>query len=164
MCSVVDFWQGSDYVSGSEYPRVLNILMPLVLNVPKFLDIPGFWIYQRSEYARVTRGSEYAWIPEYAWIGLIMFVYVWICLNKPQLPEWLLFYISPFLYLFYNPFFTWTHGYLFERLQESKQTGGYSLKEQETCFLKETKFNFSIAAESVLFVFCFRLNTFTSKI
>ena len=65
-----------EYASRSEHVRVLK--MPLVLNMP------GFWIYQGSEYARVlnnpgfriciglwicqglnvrtTQGSEYAWI------------------------------------------------------------------------------------------------------
>ena len=63
---------------GPEYPSILNI--PLVLHVPEF------WIYQGSEYssgfeyARVTQGSEYAWIiPEYAWLRLYMSEYAWIC-------------------------------------------------------------------------------------
>ena len=61
------FWicQGSGYVSGFEYARILNI--------------PEFWI------ARVSQGSEYAWIiPEYAWICLIMSGYFWICRNMRE--------------------------------------------------------------------------------
>ena len=82
---------------------ILN--MSPVLNVPEFwvyqdsevplvLNMPGIWIYQSSEYARVTLGSEYAWIiPDYVWVCLNMPECAWICLN---LPEWLLFYISSF--------------------------------------------------------------------
>ena len=39
--------------------------------------MPVFWIYQGFEYARVTQGSEYAWImPDYAWIYLNMFEFL----------------------------------------------------------------------------------------
>ena len=77
-----------------------------VLNMPLVLNMPGFWIYQSSEYAKVTKGLEFAWIiPEYAWICLIMFGYVleiclnmseyaWICLNMPEWPLVLHFSIS----------------------------------------------------------------------
>ena len=41
--SIADVWQGSEYASSSDYPRILN--MSLVLNVPKF------WINQGSEFA-----------------------------------------------------------------------------------------------------------------
>ena len=55
-----------------EYTRVLHI--PLVLNMP------GLWVYQSSEYVRVTQDWEYAWlIPEYAWLCLDMSEYAWIC-------------------------------------------------------------------------------------
>ena len=101
-----------------------------VLNIPRFWVPPGLWIclwFQVSEYARVTQGSEYAWIilnmHEYAWLCLDMSKYAWICLN---LPEWLLFYIFLFLHKFYSLFRNWTRGYLCERLNE---TGGQSLKE-----------------------------------
>ena len=145
------------------YTRVLN--MPLVLNMP------GFWIHQSSEYAKVTQGLEFAWvIPKYACICLIMFGYVleiclnmseyaWICLN---MPEWLLvLHFSISLLVFAIP---WKRGYLFERLQETRETRGYSLKKQETVFLKKQNLIFSLAAGSISFVFCFRLNIFTSKI
>ena len=56
--------------------------MPLVFNMP------GFSIYQSSEYARVTQGSEYAWIvPEYVWLYLDMSEmpeYAGIFLDMPQ--------------------------------------------------------------------------------
>ena len=49
-----------------------------------------FWIYQGSGYARVTQGSEYAWICLNNFrICLNMPIHVWMCLN---LPEWLLLY------------------------------------------------------------------------
>ena len=35
--------------------------------------------------------------------------------------------------MFYNPFSTWTRGYLLEHVQETR---GYSLKEHEAVFLK----------------------------
>ena len=53
-----------------------------VLNMPLVFNMPGLWMYQSSVLAKVTQGSEYAWIIlEYAWIYLIMSEYVWICLN-----------------------------------------------------------------------------------
>ena len=73
------------------------------------------------EYASVSQGSEYAKKkkkknPEYVWVWLNILVYVSISLNLAEW-EWLLFYIYLFLQLFYNPFTTWTGGYLFECLQ-----------------------------------------------
>ena len=38
--------KGSEYASGCKYEKILNI--------------PGFYMYQVSAYARVTGGSEYA--------------------------------------------------------------------------------------------------------
>ena len=83
----------SEYTSGFEYPRVLNI--------------PEFWIYQGSEYALGSKyakvlnrqGFEYAKvnvkqgcdmpeyakiIPEYVWFSLNMSEYAWICVNMPK--------------------------------------------------------------------------------
>ena len=68
--NIPGFWihQGSEYASGSEYSRVLN--MPLVL------IIPGFWICQSSEYAS---GSEYTWVLK---IPLVLNIPgFWICLR-----------------------------------------------------------------------------------
>ena len=91
---------------------------------------------------------------------MIISGYVSICLNMPEyawiwlnLSEWLLFYISPFPRLFYNPFSTSTHGYLFEHLQRTIFC--------ETVFLKMQNFVFSVAGGSIseswytLLVFCF---------
>ena len=105
------FWiyQGPNYASCSEYAR--------------FLNIPGFWICQ-----------GYAMEILYGYIGSR------ICLNMPKcasiwlnLPEWLCFAFphSNFLSI-------WTHGYLFQSLDE---TGWCSLKEHEAVFWK-TKFDF----------------------
>ena len=46
---LVNVWQGSKDASGTEYPRALN--MPQVLNKPRVQNMPGFSIYQVSEYA-----------------------------------------------------------------------------------------------------------------
>ena len=107
--SIVDIWQSSGYVSGSEYPTILN--MSLVLNVPVFLDILRFWIClwfsicQDSEFTRVLnmRGyTEFRMCLNNSWICLNMSVCVWMWWNTHwlclKLPEWLLFYISPFLH------------------------------------------------------------------
>ena len=54
-------------------------------NMPVVLNMPGFWISQGFEYARVTQGSEYAWIiPEYAWLCMDMSEYAWICRNMRE--------------------------------------------------------------------------------
>ena len=64
--SITDDWQPSEYTrvlnhaSGFEYAEALNL--------------PGFWIYQGSEYVRVIQGSEYAWLC----------LNVWICVNMPK--------------------------------------------------------------------------------
>ena len=134
--------QGSEYASGFEYAKILNI--------PEFwicLDFTGFKIcLNNSRICLIMSG--------YVWICLNIPQYAWICLN---LPEWFLFYMSLFPHFFYNCFSTWTHRYLFEPLQEIR---GYSLKE-----LEATGRNiFSIAAGSISFFFCFRLNIFTRKI
>ena len=52
-------WQGSEYASGYNYGRVLNI--------------PGFWVCQISAFANDAQGFEYAWI----WLHMVGF---WICL------------------------------------------------------------------------------------
>ena len=46
--------------------------------MPFVLNIPGFWIYQSSEYARLTKGSEYAWL------CLDMSEYAGICRNMRE--------------------------------------------------------------------------------
>ena len=71
---------------GSEYTKVLN--MSLVLK------LPGFWIYQ---------GYKGSWICliVFDWICLDLSKYVKICANILNLPEWLLFYISPLQFFVY---------------------------------------------------------------
>ena len=95
--SIIDVWQGSEYVSGSEYPRAVNspgfwiclwfwmcysLGYTRVLNMSLILNMLAFWLYQSSEYARVTQGSEYVWIIlEYAWLCLALSGYAWISRN-----------------------------------------------------------------------------------
>ena len=133
--------QDSEYISGSECAR--------------FLNIPKFWICQDFSGSRICLNT--CWICrqclikfEYVWTFLNVPIYAWICLNLPEQ-----FCISPFPCLFYNPFSTLTPGYLFERLQE---TIGYSLKEHEVIFLKRQKLIFAIAAGIISIISCFRLN------
>ena len=53
--------------------------MSRVLNLPKFL------IYQSSEYASVTQGSEYVWIiPKYAWL----------CLDMLEMPDYPVIFVN----------------------------------------------------------------------
>ena len=63
---IIDVWQGSEYSSGSEYIRILN--MPGLHKVLKKMlhhrCLTGsrifvrFWIWQGSRYSRITQGSE----------------------------------------------------------------------------------------------------------
>ena len=87
-------------------------------------------------------------MPNHSKICLNMPQYVWMCLN---LPKWLLFYMSQLWFLFYLN--TWL---LISTV--------YSLKEHEAVSLNRKNLTFFIVAESILLIFCFRLNTFTSKI
>ena len=70
----LDIWQGSEYVSGFEYIRVLN--MPRL--------------------CRVVNMSEYVWIiPEYTWLSLNMPEHIWMCQSIPK-SAWMTFlYVSP---------------------------------------------------------------------
>ena len=52
---IADVWHCSEYASGSEYNRVLNML--LVLNML------GFWIYQGSKYASSSKFARVLNIP-----------------------------------------------------------------------------------------------------
>ena len=133
------------FQQGSEYVSVLNI--------------SGLWIAHDFEYvsgsecasfgySRVLKMPTFGLCQGYtgfriclnnSWISLIMSGYVWICLNIVEyawiclyLPQWLLFYVSPFLHFFYNLFSILKYGFLFERLQESRSC---SLKEHEAIFL-----------------------------
>ena len=122
-------WMTFVYIS--PFPKCFTILFLALkfghtkdLNVSVVLDMPGFRIYQSSQHAMVTQGSEYAWIiyeyAWYVWICLNMSAYARICLNQS---EWLLFYVPLFLHLFYNTFTTWTCCYLFEFLLDTRNYG-----------------------------------------
>ena len=70
----LDIWQGSEYVSGFEYIRVLN--MPRL--------------------CRVVNMSEYVWIiPEYNWLSLNMPEHIWTCQSMPKSARISLLYVSP---------------------------------------------------------------------
>ena len=118
------------------------------MKIPRFwislwiMKMPGFWLYQGSQYVRVTQGFEYVWIisnvPDYACICQTMWEYAKIYLNG---------------FCFTFPYFcllsTRTYGYLFQCLYETRS---YSLKEHKTvfCFLLTGSISF-----------CFKLNIFT---
>ena len=62
---IVAILKCSEFTSGSEYPRALNIPLFWICQGSAFalvLNRPGFSIYQDSEYAGVPQGSEYVWI------------------------------------------------------------------------------------------------------
>ena len=76
-------WQGSEYASGCNYARVLNI--------------PGFRVCQASAYARVAQGSKYAWMwlnnvlwqsSEYTWSTFHKVSNKLPVLNMPRLRIW----------------------------------------------------------------------------
>ena len=137
-------YQSSEYASGFEYARILHI--------------PEFWICQGYTGFRICLNKSWICLsmPDNVWICLgNMPEYVRICVNIPKY-AWMAF---GFTFLHFPIGFTipWKRGYLFERLQETRETTGYSLKEHETVFLKKQNLTFSLAAGSISFVFCFRL-------
>ena len=83
------------------------------MGIPEFWIYTWFWVCHDSEYARVTQGSEYAWIiPENAcvWVCLNFPEYPWIFVNMPK-SAWMTFLhflISPFPHLFYIHFSCYT--------------------------------------------------------
>ena len=97
-----------------------------------------------------------------AWI---IIVYAWICLNKSDyllMPEYALIYLNCLSgFALYVPIvimclLEWMVTY-FSKV--------YSLKEHEAFFFnKRQNWIFSRVAASIWFVFCFRLNIFSSKI
>ena len=112
------FWinQGSGHTSGFEYA--------MVLNMSQVLNMPGFWIYQESEYAycsdyakflnrsseyaRITLGSGYAWTYlNNSWICLIMSEYIWICRNMCEYAHLMVFC---FIFPHFNFSSTWRRG------------------------------------------------------
>ena len=133
--------QGSEYTSGFEYARILNIL--------------GFRICQGYTGFRICLNNSWICLnmPYSVWICLNMPEYAGICVNMPG-STWMTLAL-------HFPISPWTLGYLFKRLQETR---GYSRREHEAVFLKKRNLIFSIAAGSISFVFCFRLNISSSKI
>ena len=80
--SILDAWQGSEYVSGSEYPKVLN--MSLLLNMPEFLDILGFWKSFWFWICQRILNIPELWISQ-GYIGFrICLNNSWICLNMSE--------------------------------------------------------------------------------
>ena len=115
------------------FGRALNMPQFLILNISVFRMCGGY--------------TEYAWIiSEHAWTCLNIPKYAWMCLN---IPEWLLFFPHC------NPLSTWTGGYLFQYLSESKS---YSLKDYQVVFVKRQNLLFSVIAGSIWFAFCFKIN------
>ena len=70
--------QDSEYALSPKYAKILNmssqygsvtqhfayvrICLDRVLTISRVLNMPGFWIWEGSEYARITQGSKYATI------------------------------------------------------------------------------------------------------
>ena len=72
--SVLNLWEGSEYVSGFEYVRVLNIR--------KFSLMTGFWICVG---VRLWKGSEYSRFPCMSGFCVCKhWTRFWICLNMPD--------------------------------------------------------------------------------
>ena len=135
--NILEFWISHN----SEYARILN--MPLVVSMIGFWICLWFSRYQCSEYARFTQGPEYAWIClKNSWICLIMPGSVWVAFvfHVPVVITCLLECIVIYL------------------------NKVYSLKEHEAVFLRRQNLIYSVVAGSTWFVFCFRLNNFTSNI
>ena len=95
------FWAGFCHSLPLSYlflQSTSSLIIYMFLNMHSVLNIPGFWIYQVSEYAGFTQDSEYAWIiPEYAWKRLIMLEYTWVCLNQPEGLFFHVFFVIPCL-------------------------------------------------------------------
>ena len=85
--------------------------------------------------------------------------YPWLCLGMSEYAG--MTFVLHFPICFTNPFSTWTRGYLFKCLYDTR---GYSLKDYEDVFLKKQNLIFPIAAGNISSAFCFRLNIFTCKI
>ena len=129
--------------------------------------MPGFWIYQGSEYASVSefakvlnkQGFEYVMVnrvlnmPDYVWL---MPGYVDICVNMPKSARMALalyFPISvPSLLERVLTYFS-----VYTKLEI------LALRKNKAVPLETQKLIFSIVA-AILFDFCFRLNIFTIKI
>ena len=83
----------SEYALGQQYTKILNMARFSICehytafwicqNMPWVLNMPEFWIWQGSVYARVTQGSKYAIIPlNMSEWDVSMLEYVWIFYNR----------------------------------------------------------------------------------
>ena len=126
--------------------------------MPLVLKMPGFWIYQNSKHARVLNIHlvinmlpilRVLTMTENAWI---ISKYSEMNMNMPK-SAWMTFILYVPIVIPRPPERVVTY---FNKV--------YSFKEHEVVSLKRQNLIFSIVAESTGFVFCFRLNTFTSKI
>ena len=73
---MANFWirQGFPYTSITQRSKYTRICLDRFLNISRVLNMPGFWIWQRSKYASATflNMAEYVWIGhEYVWIGFL---------------------------------------------------------------------------------------------
>ena len=127
------------------------------------MNIPEFWICQGYAGFRICLNNSWIWLnmPDYSWKYLNILEYDGKCMNVPK-SVWMAFllHFAHFTICFAIPFSTWTRGYLFEPIQETRDD---SLKEDKAVFLKRKNLIFSIATGSISFDFCFRLNIFSSK-
>ena len=93
--TLYDVWEGCEITCNPEYTSVLD--MGLILNMA------GSWIYQGSEYTKVTQASGCAWISlNNSWKCVIISEYPWVCQNIPayawiwlNLSVWILSYMPP---------------------------------------------------------------------
>ena len=139
--------------------------MPRAVNAPEFWICLWFWICQGFEYTRVLNVSlvlsmSRFWICKgYTGFGISLDSPEWfrnmpecagICVNMPK-TVWMAFYVFvPVLILF---------------LRERVATYFNEIYIKEWgYFLEEKNLIFSVLAECIWFVFCFRLKIFTSKI
>ena len=107
--------QECEYVSGSEYARVLNIpgfWVCLWFWKVRIVNIPEFWICQGYTGFRIHMNNYWICLnmPDYVWICMNMPEYAGICVNMPKY-AWMTFAlhfsISPSAF---TTFSTWTPG------------------------------------------------------
>ena len=115
--------------------------------------LPRFWIWikQGSKYVSVTQGCEYAWI-----FLICLAEYARICTNMPK-SVWTAFvlYFPVVIPHFLEVVVTYFNVYTKLEVLVWRKMRLFSWRQNLI---------FSIVDVSVLFGFCFRLNTFTSKI
>ena len=142
--------------------------MPWVLNMPgfwiylgsqyaRFLNVPGFWIYQNSEFwicwsskyasSSQCQGSEYARFtqgPEYVWI---IHEFAWLCLNMSEY-TWICQNMCEYAYICLNGFCLLVLIVILCLLEcmVAYFNKVHHLKEHEVVFLKRQNLIFSIVA------------------